>query len=286
VAQLRSFGFARSTAAARASVGRLFRVHRGVYALGRPDLTARGRWMAAVLACGPGAVLSHVAAAALHGIRASAASRIDVSIMRPSSVARPGIRVHRSTCLKLADVIQVDAIPVTSVARTLLDLAAVLTESQLERACDQAVLQDQFDMRAMSGLLSRSHGQRGVRKLRVVLTRGDLGLDVPASGLERRFRDLCEHAGVPAPEINRYLLLGDGYHKVDFLWRRERAVIEVDGARYHSTGWQRSRDAERDGLLHAHGYRIARVSEQEITRRPERAIEAAVDLIQEGRLAA
>jgi hypothetical protein len=185
-----------------------------------------------------------------------------------------------SAHLTQADVTHVDAIPVTTVARTLLDLAAVLTVSQLERICEQAVLQGQFDMRAMSELLSRSHGRRGVRKLRAVLACGDLGQDVPASGLERRFRDLCEQAGVPAPEINRYLLLGNDYHKVDFLWRRERAVIEVDGARYHSTGWQRSRDAERDELLHAHGYRTARISEREIASHPERAVQAAVAAIQ------
>lgn len=242
--------------------------------------------MAAVLACGPAAALSHLAAAALHRMRASAASLIDVSVMRPSSVARPGIRVHRSAHLTRADVTQIDAIPVTSVPRSLLDLAVVLTDSQLERTCEQAVLEGLFDMRAMSELLARSHGQRGVRKLRGVLARGDLGQDVPASGLERRFRDLCERAGLPPPEINRHLLLGNEYHKVDFLWRRERAVIEVDGARYHSTGWQRSRDAERDGLLRAQGYRAARIREEEIASRPERAAQTAVALIEESRRAA
>jgi very-short-patch-repair endonuclease len=113
---------------------------------------------------------------------------------------------------------------------------------------------------------------RGIRKLRAVLERGDLGEDVPASGLERRFRNLCARAGLPKPEVNRYLLLGDEYHKVDFLWRRERAVIETDGGRYHATGWQRRRDAHRDELLSEHGFRHARISDKTLEHHPADAI--------------
>ena len=136
-----------------------------------------------------------------------------------------------------------------------------------------------FDKRAVSDLLARSHGQRGVRTLRAVLARGDLGSNVPASGLERRFRRLCQEAGLPAPEINRYFLLGDEYHKVDFLWREQRVVIEVDGRRYHSTGWQRRGDAERDALLRAHGFASTRISEDEIEHRPELAARTAASLL-------
>ena len=163
--------------------------------------------------------------------------------------------------------------------RTLLDLATVLTEPQLERACEQAVLEGVFDLNAISDLLARSRGSRGIRRLRAVLARGDLGENVPASGLERRFRDLCEQAGLAPPEINRYLLLGDTYHKVDFLWRRERVVIEVDGARYHSTGWQCRRDTERDALLLAHGYASARISDGEIAQRPAQGVQTARTLL-------
>ena len=134
-------------------------------------------------------------------------------------------------------------------------------------------------MEAISNLLARSHGRPGIRNLRAVLARGDLGANVPASGLERSFRDLCERAGLSAPEINRYVLLGDEYHKVDFLWRRERVVIEVDGARYHATGWVRERDAERDSLLLAHGYASYRVSESAFAHRPAAAVQAAAGLL-------
>jgi very-short-patch-repair endonuclease len=102
---------------------------------------------------------------------------------------------------------------------------------------------------------------------------------VPASGLERRYRDLCAAAGLPRPEINRYLLLGDEYHRVDFLWRRERVVIETDGDRYHSTGWQRRRDARRDEALSRHGFRHARVAEEVIEHDAARAVAIAAVLV-------
>jgi hypothetical protein len=216
-------------------------------------------------------------------VRPTAASRIDVTVPHTSSLTRPGIRAHNHPYLTPADVTEVDGIPVASVARTLLGLATFLREPQLERACDQAVILGAFDMRAMEDLLKRSRGRRGVRRLRNVLARGDLGEDVPASGLEVRFRDLCAQAGLPKPAINRHLLLGDEYHRVDFFWREQRAVVETDGARYHSTGWQRRRDARRDALLAEHGYRHTRIAEDVIRHRPEEAIAAARKLVRYGR---
>jgi hypothetical protein len=197
--QLLDCGLTVSGVRKRVAAGGLHRIHAGVYAVGRPDLPTKGRWTAAVLACGPGAALSHASAAALHGIRQSATSRIDVTIPRSCSLTRPGLRVHRRTELTAADITEIDGIPVTSVPRTLLDLATMLTTPQLERACEQAVLEGIFDLRAVSELLARSHGQCGIRSFRAVLARGDLGSNIPASGLERRFRDLCRAAGLPPP---------------------------------------------------------------------------------------
>ena len=140
--QLVALGFSPKVIDHRVSIGLLHTIHRGVYALGRPDLPARGRWMAAVLACGPGAYLSHASAAALHGIRASAAARVDVTLTRLSSLTHPRIRIHRRPALTAADFTVVDGIPVTTVSRTLLDLASLrfVTHVQLERACEQAIL--------------------------------------------------------------------------------------------------------------------------------------------------
>ena len=277
--RLMEIGLRRAGIQHAVTAGRLHPIHAGVYAVGRADLTPKGHRMAAVLACGQGAVLSYAAAAADYAIRPSAASRIDVTIPRSTTLSRPGIRVHNHLSLEPADVTVRDGIPISSVARTLLDLASVLWEPQLERACNQAVVLDLFDMRAMGDLLARSKGRRGVRRLRDVLARGDLGANIPASGLEVRYRDLCRQAGLPEPEINRYLLLGDEYHEVDFLWRAQRVVIETDGGRYHSTGWQRARDARRDELLDAHGFRHARIAEDEIEHRPQVAVQAARNLL-------
>jgi hypothetical protein len=279
LAQLIGCGLTASGVRHRVAAGHLHRVHREVYAVGRAELTAKGRWMAAVLACGDGALLSHASGAALRGLRQTAAALIDVTIPRPSPISRPGIRVHRHPDLTPADVTEVDGIPVTSGSATLLGLATFLREPQLERACDRAVILDQFDMREMEDLLKRSRGRRGVARLRNVLAAGDLGSDVPASGLETRFRELCGNAGLPKPEINRYILLGDEYHRVDFLWRKERVAIETDGNRYHSTGWQRARDHNRDTLLTHHGYRHARITEDTITDYPRQAVATARSLL-------
>lgn len=235
--------------------------------------------MAAVLACGAGAVLSHASAASLYEIRSSSSTKIDVTVPRTSRPQHTGIRAHRATLMP-ADVTEVDGIPVTSLPRTLLDLATVVREPALEHACNAAVIRRLFDMGAIEELLSRSHGHRGVARLRGALAHGDLsGENVPASGLETRYRDLCARAGLPKPEINRYVLLGDEYHEVDFLWRRQRVVIETDGNRYHQTGWQRARDERRDALLTKHGFRHARVAEDLLDHRASEAVAMAKALL-------
>ena len=279
LAQLLDCGLTASGVRDRVAAQLLFRQYEQVYAAGRSDLTQRGHWMAAVLACGDDAVLSHASAAALHGIRSSAAATIDITVRRPSSLHHAGIRLHRRATFTAADVTVVDGIPVTSLARTLLDLASRFSDSVVERAGEQAVVLELFDLRAVSELLGRSKGQRGIRRLRRVLELGDLGENVPASGLEVRYRELCRRAGLPTPEINRYLLLGDEYHKVDFLWRRERVVIETDGGRYHASGWQRARDERRDQLLTKHGFAHARLPDELVDDHPDEAIAIARNLL-------
>lgn len=138
LAQLRSLGLSPSGMRTRVASGRLHRLHGGVYALGRPELSTEGHWRAAVMACGPDAVLSHRSAAALQGLMSTAQTRIDVTVPRRSSLSRPGIRVHRYPCLIPVDRTSVDGIPCASVVRTLLDLTAVVHPLALERACDQA----------------------------------------------------------------------------------------------------------------------------------------------------
>ncbi len=260
--------------------GELYPKYPGVYAFGRPDLTQEGRRLAAVKACGPEACLSHATAAAHRGMRRTDSAFVDISLPAGRPIRRlEGIRCHRAN-LAPQDVSEHDGIPCTSVSRILLELSTKFGDDTVASAANEAEVLEIFDMREMEDLISRSKGQRGVRRLRQVLERGDLsGEDRPKSGLEKRFARLCARGGLPKPGINRWLLLGDVYREIDFLWRRERVAIEVDSKRYHSTGWKLARDAERDELLSASGYLHDRVPEDLLNDHPLEAVEVARALL-------
>jgi len=263
----------------RVQAGELFPKYPGVYAFGRPDLSPNGHRMAAVKACG-GALITHASGAALRGMRQSNAFYIDVTIPAEKPIRRlKSIRCHRAD-LEPQDISEVDGIPTTSVSRTLRDLATQISYEGLESAANEAEVLEIFDMREMEDLLARSKGHRGIRKLRRVLECGDLsGENIPKSGLEKRFASLCAKHGLPKPAINRWVLLGDEYHQVDFLWRTERVVVEVDSNRYHRTGWKLARDARRDELLPLHGYRHTRIPEDLLRESPLQAVEKANSLL-------
>jgi hypothetical protein len=164
--QLAALGLTRDAAAKRARAGRLHRLHRGVYAVGHPILTANGHRMAAVLACGPGAALSHASAAALWELRATTATRIDVSVREAGGRAkRPRVRIHRVPSLRDDELTEKDGIRVTTPARTLLDLAAQLPRRALERALDQAAVSELFDLTALSAVVVAHAGERGAAAL-------------------------------------------------------------------------------------------------------------------------
>ena len=271
--QLRSLGFSGAGVRQRVATDRLHALHRGVYALGRRDLPAKGRWMAAVLACGAGSLLSHVSAAVLRSLISSSQAAVDVTILRRNGLARPGIRVHRSTCLMPADRALVDGIPCTSVARTLLDLAGVVPPRVLERACDQAEVLRLLDWAAMEDLLSRARGHAGVRKLRAVLETGHVGRDITRTELEQRFLPLCRGADLPPPEVNAWMALAREEMQVDFLWRRHRVIVEVDGFATHRTRQAFQRDRRRDQLLTLAGWRVIRFTWDDVTKDPARVID-------------
>jgi len=160
--QLLAFGLGPGAIEHRIANGRLHRVHYGVYAVGYRSLTPHGRWLAAVLAAGPGAVLSHRSAAALWGLRPAAGRRIDVTVRRRGRRDRPGIAVHVTRELRDRDRAQRVSIPVTSVARTLLDLAGVIPERQLSRAFEEADRADLLDLDAIEDICLRGRGRRGL----------------------------------------------------------------------------------------------------------------------------
>jgi REase_MTES_1575 len=234
--------------------------------------------MAAVLAYGPKARLSHRSSAALHGIRADNRPKIDVTFAGPSARSRPGIDVHRSTTLEPADLTTIDGIPCTSLARTLLDLAEVVSERAVEKAINEAEVLRTFDLRAVEEVLSRAAGRRGAAVLRRVLAEYD-GPTMTDRELEERFLVLCRQASVPQPEVNGWVSLENGIaYKVDFLWRAERLGIETDGWGSHGTRQAFENDRRRDRLLTLAGWTMVRFTWRDVEREPVEVTETLAGL--------
>ena len=227
--QLLELGVSRRGIEHRIATGRLYPLMRGVYAVGRSEVTRHGRWMAAILACGPGAVLSHRSAAALWGIDKEAGDLIDVSVRASSFNDPPGLRVHRRRSLRLHGITEKDDIPLTCVVLTLIDLAAQLDERRLERAVNEADRLDLVDPETLRASLGAYRGQPGVARLRALLDRRTFRLT--DSELERRFLPLVDSAGLPRPLTRQHV---NGF-RVDFYWPDLGLVVETDGLRYHRT---------------------------------------------------
>jgi predicted transcriptional regulator of viral defense system len=221
--QLLNAGLSSADIDYRLRIGRLVRVHNGVYAVGHIPPSPHARAMAAVLACGPGAVLSHRSAAALWGMGVRWTTDIDVTTRAKRS--RRGIRVHRSRTLTGADVTRHYGIPVTTPARTLLDLAAVLDDTALTRAVNEARLARKGVTTELAALLARSPG-RATTRLKPILDH-----DPTRSTLEDAFLKFVKDHGLPTPEVNQVI----AGHEVDILWRHQRLVVELDSRTHHDT---------------------------------------------------
>jgi predicted transcriptional regulator of viral defense system/very-short-patch-repair endonuclease len=270
--QLDELGLSASAARRRAARGRLHRIHPAVYSLvPRALLTRRGHWMAAVLACGPDAVLSHRNAAALHGIRDTARAKIDVTIPRRSSLRRPGIDVHRAPNLLPPDITVADNIPCTSVARTQLDLAEVVSYRSMERAFDESEVLELFDLRATRDQLTRNPTRPGSAIIKRVLEEHYVGSTLTESEIEEAFFALCRRYRLPKPQVQQWIDLEDGgpMIRADFAWRRERVIVETDGAKFHGTAQARERDPRRDQRATVAGWRPIRTTKRQIVRRPQ-----------------
>ena len=269
-AQLHAAGLSASAIGRRVDAGRLHRVHVGVYSVGHPVLTVRGRWMAAVLACGPGAALSDVAAAELWDIRRSAAALIDITVPGTGGRRRPGVRIH-GRLLHRGEVIEHDGIRVTTPARTLLDLAATLRERELHRAVDQAEIRELTDDPALAAMARAHPGHPGSGKLARALKQHYAGTTLTRSELEELFLALCREHGLPRPAVNAHV----GTLEVDFLFPRERLVVETDGWRFHGHRAAFERDRRRDAQLTRAGYRTLRFTHRQIATEPQ-AVAATV----------
>jgi very-short-patch-repair endonuclease len=259
--QLCELGFSRMWIEHRIAKGRLHRLHRGVYAVGRPHVTQFGRWMAAVLACGAEAVLSHDSGAALWGIR-PVASGLEVSLLTGAKRRTDGITVHRRPSLRPDDVTTHRGIPVTTPIQTLIDIALRLEREPLEAAINQADKIDLCDPEELRSALDESAGERGVRALRKVLDRRTFTLT--DSELERRMLRIVRGLGLSKPETGVWV---NGF-KVDFYWPELGLVVETDGLRFHRTPAQQARDRIRDQAHTAAGLTPLRFTRAQVKFEP------------------
>jgi len=273
--QLLALGLTAGAIGHRLSLGRLHRVHLGVYAVGHPAVSRRGRWLAAVLACGSDAVLSHRSAAALWGLSPTARADADVSTTVGRRHSRPRIAVHRVRALPPADRSVVDGIPVTSVARTLLDLADVVSPQVLQRALETAERERRLDLRALDELCARSPGRHGLRGLRRALAAFDPAAAETRSELERQFLARCRTAGLPPPAVNTHVA---GF-EVDMAWPAKRLVVELDGHAFHANRQAFERDRVRDAALQLEGFRVIRVTHRRLHDHPETVMATVRELL-------
>jgi very-short-patch-repair endonuclease len=260
--QLLAAGISHKAIATRVRRHGLHRLHRGVYAVGHTALVLLAREMAAVLACGEGAVVSHRSAAALWGLLPPDDGPIDVTVTR-SGRSRPGLRVHRSRTLDPSDVRVIHGIPVTSPTRTMLDMAETTPERELERALDEALVQKLTSHDTLVAAVDGAAGRRGASRVRTLLDRQDEPA-LTRSEAEERCLELIRKAALEAPEVNVQV----GRHTVDFLWRDRRLVVEIDGYRFHSSRKSFERDRLRDAELAARGYRVIRITWRQLIEEP------------------
>lgn len=252
--QLLEAGLSPDTVKRLLAAGHLHPVHRGVYAVGHPRISREGRWIAAVLACGPGAFLSHGPAGQLLGILGSRERfALHVSLTGRAARRPRGVVTHRPRALELRDTTTRLRIPATSVTRTVWDLAAVLTPLATRRAFEQAE-KGGLERARLRVLLESSPSRKGAGVIGELLSEAVLPLAETRSRLEEIVLEVCRDRRLPLPAVNVPLL----DHEVDFLWPAAH-VVEADGGD-HLTPAQRDRDNERDIALARAGYLVRRYS--------------------------
>ncbi|NLT05464.1 MAG: DUF559 domain-containing protein [Solirubrobacterales bacterium] len=267
---LRKIGLSPRAVRHRCQNGRLHRLHQGVYCVGPPN--RHGRWAAAVAACGQGAVLSHRAAAALWGLIPAAHGPVDVTAGGRTGRRRPGIAIHSGASLNAEDRTSVDGIPCTSIARTLIDFAAVESDRGVANVVERAEELRVFDLRAVDASVARLRPPAATGRLTRVLA-GDRQETRVRSPAERVLLEAVLGSDLPRPRVNPWLPLpdGDGY-RPDLLWPRERLVVEVDGRAHHARRAAFERDRRRDRRLARERYETVRFSAREVLDAPYRAV--------------
>ena len=261
--QLLEFGVTDAGIRHRLACGRLRRIYPGVYAVGQLVLTQEGRWMAAILACGEAAALSHDSAAALWRIAKRKADPIHVSVLSRSR-SREGIEVHRRAALPT---VRRDGIPTTTVAQTLIDVAA---SADIEQAIGEAVLRRMISLKALRAAATEA-GRTGA-PLRHVIDRATFR--VTQSGLERAFLRLVADAGLPLPDTQTRF----GISRVDFYWPDIGLVVETDGGRFHANAFQQLGDRRRDQAHMRAGRMALRLMHWQVVHEPADTTTLLVDV--------
>jgi hypothetical protein len=257
ISQLGAMGLSPRATRDRVAAGRLHRIHRGVFAVGHPRITREGHWMAAVLSGGDGSALSHQGAGANQGLRTwTGRPTITVPSWRAST---RDIEFHASP-IPADEITIVDAIPTTTVPRTIFDLASVLDRHDLSNVIREAEIQHLTDALSLPGLLERHPGRRGAANLRAILADLDVGKGIADGELEDRFQRFLAEEALPLPEINAPIHLGDRFIVADCLWREHRLIVELDGHDVHDRRIQGDSDKERDRDLMLLGWRVIRVT--------------------------
>jgi hypothetical protein len=260
--QLREVGLSNTMVARWLDTGRLHPLHRHVFALGHTALSLKGHLFAALLYAGAGAALSHTTAAWAWRLIETEPTRIHLTVPgRRRSL--PEVRIHHS---RRVEATEHNGLPVTTVSRTLLDLATVLSPRQLRRALAEADYRGLLDPGEIAAALK--HGRPGSKGLRLALRSHMPALAATLSELEERFLEVCESAGLPMPEVNARV----GGMRVDALWREERVVVELDGSAAHG-GWAAiKRDRERELALRSLGFSVVRYTWEQVNRRVEHVV--------------
>jgi Transcriptional regulator, AbiEi antitoxin/Protein of unknown function (DUF559) len=273
--QLLGAGLGPRTIRRRVETGRLCRVHREVYAFGRERLTQRGKWLAAVFACGEGAVLSHRSAAALWGLMEWSAPEVTA----PRGRQRQSIAIHECG-LHPDERTSLDLIPVTTVARVLLDLAEVVDMRTLKWAFEEADRRGLVESQALEGVYACGLGRRGLKPFRRVIE--ETRMPDSCSPLEDRVLELCHDYDLPMPKTNVTVL----DREVDALWPEQKLMVEADSFEFHRHRKAFEEDRARDAAMQVAGYRVVRLTHRRLKREPAKVAAELRHLLALGRAAA
>ncbi|MGZ4197836.1 MAG: DUF559 domain-containing protein [Solirubrobacteraceae bacterium] len=265
--QLLTIGLTRNKVQNRIDESRLHRVYRGVYAVGHRKLTLKGCWMSAVLACGPDAFLSHRSALALWDLSRRNSGLIDVTVPRRTGKPGPkGVRLHSTVALHPeTDIAVIDAIPVTSLAWTVIDYAGIANRQRVRSVLEALERRGDYIGRELDELLKRTPNRKGAKVLRATIAEMTGPAPWLQSELEEFFRELIRGSDLPDYEANAVV---EG-ELVDVLWRKERVIVELDGFAFHKSRGSFEADRRRDAKLQVAGYRVLRITHERLTNEPE-----------------